>query len=815
MRPQRCFALPAGVLCLLLVPLSAAYAQEKAPDQGQQADKAQDWEDKVVSFVEVQNAVRESKTSITNLSGINRGTKVTRDRINRVYHLLMDTGRFNDVQILPPVPDPNNAGQFILRIRVEEYLIIESVEFKGLVAIPLNQVRPNLRLNAGDPYNPYFLMLDRNYIREQYLSKGYHFSSVEDSTRPGTAGGLILTWTIMEGPMVSVDRILFTGNQSVDESELRRFMITKENGRLWFIPTGKEPFVERNVVEDIKRIKLYYQLEGWLDIGFGENVFIEDLLFSEDKTSVTIQIHVEEGKRYKIRSVRFQFDPSVQTPQFSPEEMRLWLLTKPDEPYTENNAGRDAAKIREKYGERAYILAEVAPTTIIDRTRPELDLVYAIKENQKIYVGKIQFEGNVKTREDVLRRELTRTGFVPADEYNKRSLDRGLRRIQDRGWVEMPAGLQVRTQDTDDPQTRDVVIDIKEGQTGSIRFAAGYSSSFGILGILEFQQRNFDLGDVPSSFEDMIGGTGFAGGGQFLRIRLAPAARRQSYSIDFKEPYVFGYDFGLGVRAYALNTLRESYNDRRLGGSISVDKRFEPMALQLTFDAYRVNIDSVSDGAPLAVQQIEGVNRVVSLTPAIIYDTRDSIIFPTEGLRATVSYQYAGQVLPGDFNFNKFSSELEGHVTVLETEGHLKHVISMATTFGWVHGARHAFEVPIIERFYAGGRDGPRGFQFRGVGPHDQGDPIGGEAFALGTVEYSYPLFVEFLRGAFFYDVGNLTPRIDDLAHVKWRNTVGFGIRFIIPQLGNIPVKLDFGFPLSKRDEDERQTVTFDIGALF
>jgi outer membrane protein assembly factor BamA len=205
----------------------------------------------------------------------------------------------------------------------------------------------------------------------------------------------------------------------------------------------------------------------------------------------------------------------------------------------------------------------------------------------------------------------------------------------------------------------------------------------------------------------------------------------------------------------------------------------------------------------------------MSLAPAIIYDSRDSIIFPTEGARAEFRFEYAGQCLPGDFNFNRINTEVEGHVTIHETEGHLRHVLSASATFGWIHGARQARDVPLIERNYAGGRDGPRGFEFRGVGPHQSGDPVGGEALALGTLEYSYPLFVEFLRGAFFYDIGTLTPKIELMAHEKWRNTVGFGIRFLIPQLGNIPVKLDFGFPLSKREEDERQTVTFDIGALF
>ena len=362
---------------------------------------------------------------------------------------------------------------------------------------------------------------------------------------------------------------------------------------------------------------------------------------------------------------------------------------------------------------------------------------------------------------------------------------------------------------------RDVVMSVQEGQSGNIRFAAGVSSSFGILGIFELTQRNFDLADIPKSFEDFISGTGFAGGGQFLRIRLAPAIRRQSYTIDFREPYVFGHEFGLATRLFATTTLRESYDDSRLGGSVTVDKRFEPFAFQLTFSGFQVNIEDVEGSAPPQVIEIEGRNTIISITPAILYDTRDSFVIPTEGLRFLLSTEYAGQVLPGDFDFNRLRAESEGHVTLYETESKLRHVLSAQAKFGWVHGARGASQVPLFERFYAGGRNSIRGFEFRGMGPQVNGDPVGGEASFLGTVEYSYPIFVPFLRGAFFYDIANLTPDIEGFAHDKWRNTIGFGIRFLIPQLGNIPVKLDFGFPLTKGRDDERQTVTFDIGALF
>ncbi len=803
MRPRPTTALGAGVIVSLLL-CAALQAQQPA----------QDWENQEMAAPVIEGLRNENRTTLENVSGLKKGVILTRDRLDKAYKALWGMGKFEEGLTITPTLD-RATGKVNVRIILREYPLVEEVRFEQLEEIPLSQIKNNLRLATGDPLNPFFLKQDREYIRDQYLQKGYHFSGVEESVQPGPAGGVILTWKVTEGPMVGVTSLTFTGNDSVDESDLRRFMLTKENSRLFgLILTESQPFVERNLREDIERIKLYYYLEGWLDIRVGERVFVRDLAFSDDKTAVSIAIHIDEGGRYAVRRVRFEFDAASRR-IFPEEEMRAWLVSKPGEPYTENNASKDVSRIREKYGEKAYIQAEVSFNHVADPATRELDLVFTVKENEKVHVGRLTFEGNYKTRDDVLRREFTRTGFVPGEEYNTRRLNRAIQRLRDRGFVEPQGGVVQRTQEGDEPGTRDVILDIKEGQTGTIRFAAGYSSSYGILGILELSQRNFDIADVPSSFEDLVGGTGFSGGGQFFRVRLAPAAQRQSYSVDFREPYVFGYEFGLGLRGFILNTTRESYNDERMGGIVTVDKRVDNWAFQLSFKAEDIDIDDVEPGAPPQVTDLEGRHLVLSLTPAVIYDSRDSIVFPTEGFRSLVSLEYAGQLLAGDFDYNKLTFEAEGHVTLFETDSRLKHVGSFAFTFGWVHGARRDDDVPLFEHFYAGGRDSIRGFDFRGMGPHANGDPVGGEAYALLTLEYSYPLFVEFLRGAFFWDIANLTEEIDLLPHDRWRNTIGFGIRFLIPQLGNIPVKLDFGWPLTREDEDERQTVTFDIGTLF
>jgi outer membrane protein insertion porin family len=799
-----------GILLPLLlcsaVPFSAAFAQDPPP-----------WAGKEISAVLGTGFVLESRANHLGQSGLRAGLRLTPELRDRAYRALFGTNRFDHVEI-DVKPDPRSPDdQVVVTIRVVEYAHVERVEFNGTNAFPMEEIRIKLELKGGSPLNPYHLRLDREKIRDHYLQKGYAFLHVEDRIRPGEHGGVILSWNVTEGPLVTVDRIRFSGRIGGDEGQLRQYLRSKENDRdplFGIIPLGSNPFVESFLADDVERIKLYYRQNGWMDIHHGNRVFLKDLAFSDDKTSATITFHVDEGPRYRIRSVRFELDPASRG-IFPVEEMRSWMESRPGDPYVESTAQRDVARIKERYGERAFILAEVHHQEILALNTPELDLVVSIRENDKVYVGQLLFSGNSKTREEVLRREFTRTGFVPGEEYNQRSLNRAMQRIRDRSWVDPQGGINVRTQETDDPDVRDVLVEIQEGQTGSVRFAAGYSSAFGLLGLLEYTQRNFDITDLPKSASELFDGTGFAGGGQFFRVRLQPAVQRQTYRVDFHEPWFMGYEVGLRTAAYITNTLRESYDDRRYGGEIRLDKRIEPWAFQIGFSAYNLSVEDVDTRAPKAVKELEGDNLVFSVIPAIILDTRDSFIIPTEGIRLSLSYEYTGQILQGDFDFNKLTFEAEGHIPLYTTLDRLRHVFSSSLTFGWVHGARGATSVPIVERFYAGGRDGPRGFEFRGVGPHENGDPVGGEAMVLVTLEYSYPLFTQALRGAFWYDLGNLSPRIEGLHHDKWRNVVGFGIRFMIPALGNIPVKLDFGWPLTKESDDERETVTFDIGALF
>ncbi len=695
----------------------------------------------------------------------------------------------------------------VVTVEVTEEPEIKDVIFSGLNAIPLVQLRPKLTLNPDDRFNEFKLAMDSATIREELLTKGHYFSTVQHELAV-TSQGVILHWQVSEGPVVGVKEIIFSGNKNIPDSKLKEFLLTRENSYFFFIPSGTNPLVRRFIEEDLKRIKLFYQLEGFLDIGDGDRVFVKDLVFNDAKTEVTIHIHIDEGVRYKVRSVTIKGNKIIST-----EEMQAWpLKLKAGDDYSDNIAQRDATYIRDKYGERAYILAEVNPIYTVDLTQPIVDVLFEIQENQEITVGQIRINGNTKTRLDVILRELK--DFAPGDKFNNRLLSKGLTRLRDRGYFDPAGGLLMRLEPGLVPNERDIIIDVKEGQTGSIRFAGGYSSSFGITGLIELSQKNFDITDLPESVEDFFAGNAFAGGGQLMSIRLAPSAKRQSFSITFREPYLFGLEYGLGLSAYNTRTERESWTEARLGGRLTLDKRIELWRFELGYEAFRIRITDVDTDAPVTIASLAGTNVISRIAPSITFDARDSTLYPSHGVKVSLAYEHAGQWLGGDFDFWKAVFDIDAYYTILETDEKLKHVAQFHLTVGRTEPIGNS-GVPFFELFYAGGIDSIRGFENRGTGPHENGDPIGGGGYMFISLEYSFPLLVEFLRGAVFHDLANIQREFEDIADGGWRQSIGFGIRFIIPQLGNVPVSLYFGFPLRKEDEDERETILFDIGRLF
>ena len=200
------------------------------------------WDGKEISQTTVKGARRESKVAIENQSGLKKGLTLTKERLDRAYKSLWAMNRFDQIKIVPTVVD----GKVQVVIEVVEYDVVDKVIFDPKpLDLEERKLSQELRIVPGEPLNPFLLKVDRERLRNQYLDEGYPFSTVEDVLSPSAHGGVVLTWRILEGPRVNVKEIVFSGNASVSDGDLRAFMLSKQNPRLFFITTGSEPFVER------------------------------------------------------------------------------------------------------------------------------------------------------------------------------------------------------------------------------------------------------------------------------------------------------------------------------------------------------------------------------------------------------------------------------------------------------------------------------------------------------------------------------------------------------------------------------------------
>jgi outer membrane protein insertion porin family len=342
---------------------------------------------------------------------------------------------------------------------------------------------------------------------------------------------------------------------------------------------------------------------------------------------------------------------------------------------------------------------------------------------------------------------------------------------------------------------QNLVVNVKETKTGEFSFGGGYSSIDFLIGFVEVTQKNFDIMNFPS----------FTGAGQLLDIRGQLGMVRHDISISWTEPWIFGYPLAFGFDFYNTAHSRQTdigwaYDEERTGGDLRFGKEWtETFRTDLTYRLEDIRITNVNDGASQALKDESGSNWISSLNLSLTQDTRDNIYNPTKGYILTGSIEDAGGFLGGDKSFVKGTATAAVYHAFFE-----KFVLELKVRGGVVNAYGNSDSVPIYERFFAGGANTIRGYKERAVGPRDPGsnDPVGGEALGIGNAELTFPIYEKLIKGAIFYDFGNVHAKAQDF--FTWgdiKSGAGLGVRVKTP-IG--PVKLDYGYPLVPNNDDKR-----------
>jgi outer membrane protein insertion porin family len=693
---------------------------------------------------------------------------------------LYRTGYVRNVRIFA---QPQGDGVKVI-VAVQTQAVLREIEINGAERVKPKRLRKEMKVRLNQAVNEQALEEARQKIIEIYQGKGYNDISVEFRVEPidekrGTAR---VVFTVTEGVKGAISQIHFEGNAHISEKVLRKQMKTRGRTLIYFVDkTGRLDQVQLD--QDLDKIREYYQNHGFIDVEIKE--------VRKDRTSkgpMIITIVVAEGPQYHVRKLTITgYEHSTET------RVRAFLKLKEGSVYSPKQLRDDAKAVADAYGSGGYVDLVITPEGT--PAGPALiDVHYTIEEGARSFANRVNIEGNTRTKDKVIRREVL---IAPGDVFNTVRVDTTKKRLENLGYF---AKVETYPEDTDIPGRKDLTILVQEKRTGSLSFGGGFSTVDKLVGFAELTQGNFDLFNWPS----------FTGGGQKFRLRLQYGTERKDFILAVTEPYFLDRRLSLSGQAFynEANYLSAQYDQRNYGFLFELRKPISAyMYASLGYTLQDVDIFNVDPSSSEFIQSQAGSTVESKLLSSLVFDSRDNPLLSRKGQRVTLSPMIAGGFLGGDVQVYAF--DLEGSQyfrlpwdTILLINGEI------ATVSQWGSGN----QVPIYERLFLGGSNNLRGFPFREVGPQDEnGEPVGGQSMARTTIEWTFPI-IEKARGALFYDMGFVNSSAWSFGFNHTASDIGIGLRLDLP-IG--PLRLDYGYPVMRDGYNGGGHFNFNVGYQF
>jgi outer membrane protein insertion porin family len=448
-------------------------------------------------------------------------------------------------------------------------------------------------------------------------------------------------------------------------------------------------------------------------------------------------------------------------------------------------------RVRTYYADRGYILSSVKPRTEIQREDRKVAITHRVSERDLMYVSKIDIKGNVKTKDKVIRRELN---VLPGERFDGGKIRRSRQKLLNTQYYK---DVLIDTEATDTPNKRNLVFEVEEDKTGTFNFGAGFSSNDAFVGQIQILQNNFDLFNPFS----------FTGAGQKLNLSLRPGTELSEYQFSITEPYFMNYPFSAGYDIFYVDREYDDYDQEYYGTGVRAGKRITDFStVGISYNIINYDISNVDEDAPEDIKLEEGERIKSAAAFSFTNDTRDSYLDPTSGHKYTGEVELAGGPLGAETDFVKVKGEARWYRPLTE-----KWVLMTRLEAAVAEEYGDSDEVPVFDRFFAGGSSSVRGYDYRDVGPRIDGDPVGGKALLEGSLELSYPL-IDIIKGFLFFDFGQVWEDVEDFGDDKINTSIGLGVGLRTP-VG--PIRVDYGYPLNPDDDQGSGEVHFTTGISF
>lgn len=760
-----------------------------------------------VSDIRVNGLQRVSAGSVFAALPLNVGEQIDDRRLVDATRSLFKTGFFQDIQL-------SRDGN-VLIVNVVERPSISSIEIEGNKAITTEDLMKGLKqsgLAEGEIFQRATLEGVRNELQRQYVAQGRYSAEIETEVVPQPRNRVALKITINEGTVAAIAHVNVVGNTVFSEEDLTDLFELKTTNWLSFFKND-DKYSREKLSGDLERLRSYYLDRGYIHMDIAST----QVSITPDKKHVYITVNVNEGEKYTIRDVKLSGDLKV--PE---EEVKKLLLVKQGQVFSRKVMTTTSDLITRRLGNEGYTFANVNGVPEPHDDDKTVSITYVVDPGKRAYVNRINFRGNTKTEDEVLRREMRQMEGGWASTY---LIDQSKQRLERLGYfkevnVETPA-----VPGTDDQV--DVNYSVEEQPSGSITASIGFAQSAGLILGGSISQNNF------------------LGTGNKVSIGLTKSDYQTRYNFGFVDPYWTVDGVSLGYNAFYrktdysdLDVDVSSYSVNSYGAGVSIGYPISETS-RLTY-GLTVQKDEIDTGV-YTVDEIfdfikqEGDN-FTNFKASIGWSesTLNKGVLANRGHSQSLVLE---STIPGsDLSFYKL--DYRGQVFAPLTENY---TMRFHTELGYGGAYGSTDRLPFYENYYAGGFNSVRGFKDSTLGPRstpssgnnpgtdkdpDQ-DPqaFGGNILITGGAELLFPLpFVKDqrqLRSVVFWDVGNVfdtdcplstTQGCDGVDFSNLASSVGVGLTWITA-LG--PLSFSLGTPIKKPDNAETQIFQFSLGQTF
>ncbi|MCB0722713.1 MAG: outer membrane protein assembly factor BamA [Ignavibacteriae bacterium] len=731
---------------------------------------------RIVSITTTGNKLYDSRT-IVSYSGLSVGDEIaipsdaSREAIKKLWNL----GLFSDISMYIDRVVGNEA---YLVIDVKELPRVESVVIKGNKEISTDDLKSRIDIVPGEVVSNQKLKDVEFNLEKYYQEEGYALAEVTVDELISATNEARIRVTVDEGKELSVEKIRFKGNKSISSGDLRGAMENTSEG-VWWQFWNSSTFDKKKFQDDIKLIEAYYKERGYKDA----TVKDYSLDVSPNKEDLTITIDIDEGSKYRLNNVNFTgnevYKDSLLVSILDMKRGDVYNLRKLQENLYGNENETDISSL---YLDRGY-LAFNAETEekIVDGNK--IDLTIKITENNQFRIGLVGFEGNEKTRDKVLRRELY---SIPGDYFTKTSVKRSLQQLNSLNYFN-PEKLTQQIIPAND-STVNITYVVEERSSDQFNASVGYSASFGFTGSLGLTFNNFDLARPLSG-----------GAGQILNFnwQFGESGTYRTFAIGFTEPWLYGTPTLLGVNLFDTRTNYNSIDIQETGGYLSLGRRFKFPDDYFRGDwVLKFQRTDTKSGAGIYE---EGTRSQFSLRQTITRSTVFDPVFPTSGTRVSNSTELAAGPLIGNIGFIKNIFTTETYTRIFRDNS-----LTLYSTFNFsfINSITTDNYLPPNEVFFMGGNGltyntiALRGYDDRTIGPKNStGTAIGGTVALKYGLELRYPLSLDPLPVFVlaFAEAGNIWSSFQKTDPFNLRRSVGGGVRLLLPAVGMIGFDMGYG----------------------